>query len=95
MKKLQFPLAALLLAAAVVPGYAQQAGSGQGTGPSAAQRQDCGMDSRSRHEHGMEKGTGPAGKRPCPDVDKKSEPKAKESGSMPMGHDHGKFNKGQ
>lgn len=95
MKKLQFPLAALLLAAAVVPGYAQQPSSVQGADPSTAQRQDCGMDNRSRHDHGMEKGTGPASKRSCADMDTKKEPKVTESGAAVKGHDHGKFHKGQ
>lgn len=57
---------------------------------------ECSKDTGSRHDHGLEKGTGPAGKRPCSD----GRPPKAESAEEPTrpamrGHDHGKFHKGQ
>lgn len=92
MTKLKFFVAGLVIASAAATGFAQS--PVPGANPSAPQAQDCGMD-RPRHDHGMEKGTGPAGKRPCGDADKKTPSKSPESVPGNKGHDHGKFHKGQ
>lgn len=92
MSKIQYLVASLVIAGAATSVLAQS--TAPGTNPSAPQAQDCGMD-RPRHDHGMEKGTGPAGKRPCVDADQKPPSKSPESTTGNKGHDHGKFHKGQ
>jgi hypothetical protein len=61
----------------------------------AAQPQDCVTDSWPRHDHGMEKGVGPAGKRVCEGADKKADTTPANSSPPKNRHDHGKFHKGQ
>lgn len=85
----------LALVTTVTSVLAQQPNSTPSSERSAAQPQDCGSASRTRHDHGMEKGTGPAGKRSCTNTEKEPAKQSPDSAPSPKGHDHGKFHKGQ
>lgn len=95
MTKTKFLAAACLLAASAATVSAQQPTAVPIGERAAAQPQDCVKDNRPRHDHGTEKGTGPAGKLGCEGADKKTDTTQADSGSAKNGHDHGKFHKGQ
>lgn len=99
MRKYQLCLAAVLVSLPAYPVLAQQPGQ-EASLPKDVQTPtpgfECAKGTGARHDHGLEKGTGPAGKRPCTDGLPPKVASAEEPIRPPIrGHDHGKFHKGQ
>lgn len=99
MRKFQICLTAALVSLPVYSVLAQQAGQDPSL-PKGVQTPnpgfECAKDIGARHDHGLEKGTGPAGKRSCTDGLSSKAASVGEPIQPPIrGHDHGKFHKGQ
>lgn len=91
-------LIALLAIAGCVGAYAQQPAEPA----AAAKAEGCPKDAVAPHNHGAEKGTGPAAKKPCQSASaavktaKAAEPAdAASSAKAIKGHDHAKIHKNQ
>jgi hypothetical protein len=95
MVKTKFLAAAFLLVASAATVSAQQPAAVLIAERSDAQPQGCVKDNRPGHDHGMVKGTGPAGMLVCEGAGKKADTTQADSGSAKKGHDHGKFHKGK
>lgn len=99
MRNYQLWLATALVTLPAYSVLAQQPGQ-EATLPKVVQTpnpaSECAKGTGARHDHGLEKGTGPAGKRPCSDGLPPKATSAEEPTRPAMrGHDHGKFHKGQ
>lgn len=98
MRHYQLWLATALVTLPAYSVLAQQSGQ-EVTLPKVVQTNpasECAKGTGARHDHGLEKGTGPVGKRPCSDGLPPKAATAEEPTRPTMrGHDHGRFHKGQ
>lgn len=99
MRKYQICLAAALVSLSAYSVLAQQPGE-EASLPKNVEPSnpglECAKGTGARHDHGLEKGTGPAGKGSCTDGLPSKAASAGEPTQPPIrGHDHGKFHKGQ
>jgi hypothetical protein len=82
--------AAVILSLGAIAAYAQNPVTPAVPAASAASSTDCAAAKKDRHDHGVERGTGPAGTKGCATT------AATKANSKPIkGHDHAKFHKNQ